>query len=458
MIAIRNGYKNIVEDKTFTKKCVNIAIPIAAQGLLNTLLNLVDTLMIGKLGVTTIAAVGLANKVFFVFSLLIFGIVSGSGILTAQYWGKQEIANIKRVLGISLIMGVSASFLFLLPSLINPQFMLSIFTTDADTISIGASYLMIVAISYPITAVTNSYISLLRGINEVKAPVAITVIAICIKLTLNYMMIFGNFGAPKLGVTGAAIATIIARIIECLSLLSYVYLKKGPAAAKIKELLAFNKEFIKKYFTTVLPVMANEFMWGLGVTIYSMVYGRMGNAAVAAITITQTVEEVLMVAFQGISAATAVILGNELGANHLKKAERYATNFIYLQFAITIIIAVLCFFIRWPMIRLFEVDAQTGNYISKCFLVFIIYMPFKMYNYVNIVGILRSGGDTKAALFLDCSGVWFIGIPLAFLGGLVLDLDIYLVYGMVMVEEVYKFILGFKRYKQKKWLKNIVAS
>lgn len=455
---ITKHLKSITDDKKFIRKTIAISIPIALQALLNTILNLIDTMMIGSLGQTTIAAVGLANKVFFVFTLLLFGVVSGSAILTAQYWGKKDIKNIRRVLGMSLLIGLAGSIIFLLAGLLNPVGVMSIFTPSENTIKIGASYLAIVAISYPLTAVTNCYISLLRSVNKVKAPVLISVIAIGVNIVLNYTLIFGHFGAPALGVQGAAIATVIARLVECTCILGVVYTSKGPAAAKLKELISFDKEFIKLYLITVSPVIANEFMWGLGVTMYSLVYGRMGDAAVASITITQNVEQICVVIFQGLSAATAVILGNELGANKLEKANKHAKDFIVLQFIFTLIMGITCFFIRIPLIKLFSVTDAIALDISRCLSVFIIYLPFRMFNLINIVGILRSGGDTKAALILDVTGVWCVGIPLAFLGGIVLGLPIYLVYAMVTFEEAYKFVVGIIRYKQKKWLRNIVEA
>ncbi|QHQ62141.1 MATE family efflux transporter [Anaerocolumna sedimenticola] len=455
---ITNQMKIIAKDKPFLSKTIAITIPIALQGLLNTILNFVDILMIGKLGESTIAGVGLANKVFFVFTLLVFGIVSGSGVLTAQYWGKRDVVNIRKVLGISLILALSASILFVVPCIINPKFVMGIFTNSEETIRIGAVYLSIVVISYPFTAITNAYVSLLRGVNQVKAPVIISIASILVNVIFNYILIFGKFGFPELGVAGAAIATLMARVVESSVLLFIVYKNHGPAAAKLKELLSFNLEFIKKYFVTVSPVIANEFMWGLGVTLYSLAYGRMGDSAVAAITITQTVEQIMQVIFMSLSNAAAVILGNEMGAGHLKDAEKHAKNLIFIQLTLTVFVGIFCFFIRQPIINLFDVTDIVAGYVKLCFLVFILYMPFKMFNTINIVGILRSGGDTKACLFLDCTGVWFIGIPMAFIGGLVLHLPIYTVYAMVLIEEIYKFILGIKRYRKKKWLRNLVAT
>ncbi len=456
-MSLMNRMKIVWADKPFIRRTAAIAMPIALQNLLNTALNFVDTLMIGRLGESSIAAVGLANKVFFVFTLFVFGIVSGSGVLTAQYWGRRDVPNIRRVLGISLVLSLFAAFLFLIPSVLSPEFVMRIFTTEADTIAIGAEYLIIVAVSYPFTAVTTAYVALLRGVNRVKAPVVITTIAILVNVVFNYLLIFGKFGFPELGVAGAAIATLIARIVECSSLLVLVYFSKSPAAAKLKELFDFNKAFLDKYFRTVTPVIANEFMWGLGVTLYSLAYGRMGKAAVAAITITQTVEQIMTVLFMGISNATAVILGNEMGAGHLKDAEDHAKSLILIQMLLTMLMAVIGFFARDGIIMMFAVSPQVAHDFKLCLLAFILYMPFKMFNFINVVGILRSGGDTKACLFLDCTGVWFIGIPMAFIGGLFLHFPIYIVYAMVMIEEIYKFTLGLIRYRQKKWLRNIVS-
>jgi len=450
--------KELARDMIFIKKVIRIGIPIAFQNLLNTILNLVDNVMIGALGEGTIAAVGLANRVFFVFTLLLFGIVSGATILTAQYYGKRDIKNIRRVLGISLILGLLASLIFLIGGLFIPNTVMRIFTPNEGTIKIGAAYLSIVALSYPITAVTNCYIAVLRATNQVKAPVFITIISIMVNVIFNYAFIYGKLGAPVMGVKGAALATLIARIVECLLILLVIYRKECEARAKIKELLDVNKEFIKKFFITASPVIANEFMWGLGVTMYSLVYGRMGDDAVASITITQNVEQICFVLLQGLSAATVVILGNELGANKLKKAEKHSEHIFTMQFILAGILIVLCLMIREPLINLFSVSEQVAYNVRNCLNVFIVYLPFRSFNLVNVVGVLRCGGDTKAALFLDITGVWFVGIPMAFLGGMVLKLPIYYVYAIITFEEFYKFILGRRRYNKKLWVRNIVGA
>jgi putative MATE family efflux protein len=461
--------KSMLKDKPFLTKTFAITFPIALQNLLNNVLNLVDTLMIGRLGETTVAAVGLANKVFFVFSLLMFGICSGSGILASQYYGKRELVNIQRVLKMSLMIGVGASFLFVIPGVLFPELVMRIFTPSEEMIKTGAIYLGIIAVSYPLTAVTNCYVAVLRSMNYVKLPVAISFIAILVNVVFNYGLIFGELGLPKLGVAGAAIATVLARVVEVSALLIIVYLHKAGdggvgdfvhtkyVKAKENGVAFLHRSFVIKYLSTAAPVIANEFMWGLGVTMYSLVYGRMGEAATAAITITGTVEQVALVIFFGICNAAAVILGNEMGADKLDRAERYAKYYMVLLFGLSVIGAIVVVLVKEPVIGIFKMPDEVNNYIRLCIITFAIYTPIRMLNCLIIVAILRSGGDTKAALFLDVSSVWLIGIPMAVLGGLVFHLPIYIVYAMITIEEIYKLVFGFMRYRKKKWLKNIVA-
>lgn len=449
--------KMMARDGIFLKKAVRIALPVAMQGMLNTIVNMVDTMMIGSLGATAIAAVGLANKVFFVFTLLVFGIVSGSGVLAAQYWGNGDIKNIKKVVGLALSLAVAASIAFLVPAVVCPEAVMRIFTASEDAIQVGAGYLTIVALSYPATAVSNTFVAMLRATGRVKAPVVISSCTIFINIFFNYTFIYGNFGAPAMGAAGAALATLIARLVEALSIILVVYLGKAPVAAKFKEMFGYSREFLAQFFSTTSPVIANEFIWGLGTTLYSLAYGRMGNDAVAAITIATTIQDIVTVLFQGLSAATAVIMGNEMGAGKLKRAERYAKNFLILQFIVTILGAFFCVAVRWQIIGVYNITPEIAESVSRCIIMFALFMPFKMFNYVMVVGILRSGGDTKMCLLLDCSGVWLIGVPMAFLGGLFFKFPIDIVYAMVMLEEVYKAVFGYWRYRQKKWLRNLAA-
>ena len=460
--------KDMFHDKVFLGKAFKIACPVAMQGMLNTVVNLADTMMIGTLGATAIAAVGLANKFFFVFTLLVFGVVSGSGVLAAQYWGNGDVKNIRKVLGLSLSIALGGAALFVLAGLLSPSGVMRIFTESEASIRLGAAYLAVVVLSYPFTAVTNVFVAMLRAVGKVTAPVATSCMAICTNIFFNFLFIFPEravlIGGRSitipglgLGVVGAAYATLIARILEMAVLLTVTYWKRWPVAARLREMIGYEKAFVAQFVRTASPVILNEFMWGLGTTMYSLAYGRMGDDAVAAITIATTIQDIVVVLFQGLSAATAVILGNEMGAGKLKRAEKYATYFFILQFLVTVTGGLLIAAGRWQVIGFYKITPQVAADVSALILIFVAYMPAKMFNYVNVVGVLRSGGDTKMCLFLDTSGVWAIGVPLAFLGGLVWKLTICQVYALVMLEEVYQMVLGYWRYRQKKWLKNLAA-
>ena len=442
-------------DRAFLEKAFKIAIPIAMQNMLNTLVNLVDTLMIGRLGATSIAAVGLANKYFFVFSLFVFGICSGSGILAAQYWGSKNAPMVRKVLGFAELLALFGAALFFLPAFFRPDIVMAIFTNDPQSQAVGASYLRIACLTYPFIASSNVIVAMLRTVKRVKVPVVTSLIAIGINCMLNAILIFGLFGAPALGVRGAAIATLTARIIELALLLIVIFWPGSAFRARPSAFMGWHPQFLKLFAVNATPVILNEFMWGLGTTLYSVAYGRMGNDAVAAITIATTIQDIVIVLWAGLSAATAVILGNQLGAGDLEEAEEDSIKFFTLSAALGVLAMLVIYVIRGPMISFYDITPEVAFDVHACLTVFILYLIPRTYNYIMVVGVLRSGGDTRMCLFLDTSGVWFFGVPLAFLGAMVWKLPIYYVYALVMSEEIYKMILGTIRYRKKKWIKNL---
>jgi putative MATE family efflux protein len=443
-------------DRMFYKKLIAIALPIALQQLVTSSLNMIDTIMIGSLGETAVASVGLANRLFFLLTLILFGVCGGSSIFTAQYWGKKDVKNVRKILGLCLILGLGVSIVFAFFALITPKQAMGVFSSSREVVLLGGQYLRIIGWSYPLTAITFAYVFSLRSINNVRLPVLISASSIVVNTVLNYVFIFGHLGMPALGVEGAALATVIARIYECVVLVTLIYKTNSVVAAKLHEMVDISKEFFVYYFKTVFPVIANEFAWALGVTMYSVAYGRMGDDVVAVITITQTIEQLAMVFFQGISNATGVILGNEIGAGNKELAYEHAKKLLKVGVICSILISVAIFFGSNRIIGLYDVSEHVQYNIKLCLNVFAIYLPFKIFNYINIVGILRSGGDTTFTFKLDAGGVWLIGVPAAFIGGLVFRLPIPQVYALVMVEEVVKLFIGLPRMKTKKWVRNLV--
>lgn len=449
------GLFSLFMDKKFFKALLRLAVPIVLQNLVLSSLNLVDTIIIGGLGERAIASVGLANQYFFLLNLLLFGITSGSSIFTAQYWGNKDIKNIKRVLGVCIITGGLAALIFTIGGLLIPEQILSIFSKDKDVIILGGQYLRIIAFSYVITSISFAYSFTLRSTGQVKIPMFVSITALGINTLLNYALVYGYFGLPKIGVKGSAIATLIARIVEMILILSVVYKTKNVIAGSIKELLDLSAEFIKNFFKVTIPVIMNESIWALGVTLYSVVYARMGTEVIASTNISSTIERITWVIFMGLGNACAVMIGNKIGEGDEKEAFIYAKRFIILGPSLAILGGILVYFNSHFILSAYKVSPIVYNYAAKNLMVFSVFLWVKVFNFTAIVGILRSGGDTKFCLFLDTSGVWLIGVPLAFLGGLVWHLPVYWVYTLVFMEEVYKLILGLPRILSKKWINNL---
>lgn len=448
---------SLFNNKRFLKTLFKLALPIALQNLILSSLNLVDTIIIGGLGEYAIAGVGIANQYFFLLNLVLFGVVSGSSIFTAQYYGDNDIPNIKRILGLSIITSGTAAFIFFIVGFFFNNEILKIFSTDKLVISIGSDYLKIIVFSYVITAITFSYSFTLRSIGQVKIPMIISIIALAINTILNYLLVYGYFGMPKLGTNGSAIATLIARTIEMILMITVVYSKKLIIAAKLKEMLDLSLDFIKKFFKITTPVILNESIWALGVSMYAIAYARMGTEVIASTNISATIERITWVIFMGLGNACAIMIGTKIGEGNEDEAYLLAKRFIIICPALAILAGMIVFSTSGWMLSVYKVSPTVYNYSHNILMVFSIFLVAKVINYTSIIGIFRSGGDTRFCLILDTGGVWLIGVPLAFLGGLVLKLPIHLVYILIYIEEVVKLMFCIPRIISKKWINNLTV-
>jgi len=344
------------QEKNFYKAMLAIALPITLQNLISSSLNMVDTIMIGRLGETEIAAVGLANQIFFLFALLLFGTNSGASIFVAQFWGKKDIVNIRRVLGIALASGTIISLIFASAAFIAPNFILSIFTEDMEVIHLGSQYLRIVSFSYFITAISFSYGISSRSIGEAKLPMIVSAVSLVANTILNYLLIFGNLGFPAMGVRGAALATLMSRAIEVSLLLWVIYRKGDVLAAKVHELLDLSYEFVSKFFKTTTPVILNEGLWSLGMVMYSIAYARIGTGAIASIQIANTVQNIFMGITMGLGNACAVMIGNQIGANQEETALTYAKRFAKLGPSLGLVLGILLLILASNVLNLFNIS------------------------------------------------------------------------------------------------------
>ncbi|HSF81921.1 MAG TPA: MATE family efflux transporter [Anaerolineales bacterium] len=445
-------------DREYFSRLFGLALPIALQNFFMSSLNMVGTMFIGQLGETAVAAVGLANQLFFLLTLSMFGISSGAAMFTAQLWGKRDIHNIRRVLGLCMIFCAGVAFVFMGIAVLAPGAALGIYSQDPAVIALGSSYLRIFGWSYLCMAVTFSYAAVLRSIGDVKKPLIVSTSALAINTILSYGLILGRLGLPELGVQGAAWAALIARLLECSALVGLTFWQKSPVAANLKEMLHIDMNFAWRVLKPVIPVALNELLWSLGVTTYYIIYARIGTNSVAAMNIAASIDSLALVIFIGIGNACAILVGNRIGAGEEKIAYQYAARSLVLGIAASILVGSLVVIGAAPILSFYKVTPLVISYSRKILLIIALFLWVRVSNMILIIGILRSGGDTRFSLTVDAGLIWVVGVPAALLGAFVLHLPIYWVYLLVMSDEITKFAVGLYRFISRKWIHNLAET
>lgn len=449
---------NFYRDRDYFRQLVKLAIPIAIQQFVTASLNLVALILIGQLGENSVASVGLANQVWFLLNLLIFGVVSGTAIFIAQLWGKQDITNIRRVVGISVKISIIGAIIFWIIAIFFPQGILGIYTSDPVVIEIGSQYLRIYGWSYLFYAMTSVFSAASRSTGNVKLPLVISTSALILDVLMTFPFIFGwkFIGLPAMGVRGAAIAGLISRVLECTVILIFIYRDRvNPVAATIKDILQLDLTFVSKVMKPVLPVILNEVLWSLGTTTYSIIYAHVGTMAIAAVNINITIEQMAFVVFQGIGTATAIMVGNQIGKGDRDKAFVYAGRSLSIQVCGAVLIGLAVHFLAGSILGFYKVDIEVINNARILINILSMGLWLKACNQVIIIGILRSGGDTKYSMVLDGLIIWFVGVPCSAAGAFIFGLPIYLVYALTFSEEIVKLSLGLRRYFSRKWINDM---
>lgn len=442
----------------FIPDLIRLAVPIALQALMMTILNLVDTVMVGQLGEVQIGAIALGNQVFFLLMLFLFGVGSGGAVFASQYWGRRDVGGVRRSLAIALIVGCIGAGVFTLAAETAPTRILAFFTEDTAVIDAGIGYLRVVALSYIFTAISISYAHGLRSVGDTRLPMYATAISIALNIVGNYALIFGKFGFPELGVLGAGISTAIARFIELALILTVVYRRNGPTAVRLRDVASIDRAFIASYFRRATPVILNEILWSTGFVMYTVVFGRMGTGYLAAYNISDTISRLMLVFFIGTGNATAVLIGNTIGAGRLREAEDIGKTILRLVPIVSAATGLFVFFVVAPLVPyLFSVGPDVRVLVRQFLRLFGILIVAKATNIHVIVGILRGGGDTRYALMIDIVPLWCIGVPAAFIAGLVIGVPAPIVYFALNLEEVVRVVFGALRVRSGVWVNDLVG-
>ena len=443
--------------KSFYKKFFLLMLPMALKELISSLVNLIDTIMVGQLGDNAIAAVGIGNQFYFIFNVFLFGISCGAGVFASQYWGTRDIKGIRRVLGLSLILGSLFSLLFIITATCFPAQIFQAFKASPAVIQDGVTYLGIVSIGYLPTAITIAYDMNLCSSEQAGLPFLVRVLGLFINIFLNWVLIFGHLGVPALGIKGAAIATVIARCSEMLIILGTVYGKKMIQAAKPLELFSISKDLLVRFIKTASPVILNEMAWSLGMTYYTWVFARISPNAMVIMTIVQNIERLMLVFFHGSGNAAGVFIGKSVGAGKYKDAYTYAKKLAYLLTGFSLAFTVVFIFTRPLMLLPYQVSETVRQSTMDILFITALMMNIKSITFLLIVGVFRNGGDPQSAFYIDTGTVWLVGVPAVTIAAFVFHLPLLTAYAIMSVEEIAKLTLSLWWFKKKKWIKNLVA-
>jgi len=439
-------------DRSYWIVLLTVGIPVALQNLFSSGLNLMDSVMVGRLGDKSLAAVGIANTVFFLMVVFMFGIGSGIAIFIAQYWGRKDMDGVRMTMSIGIGAGFAVSVFFMLVTLLIPKQIMQIFTNDEEVIRLGSEFLSIIALSYPLAAISNVFYSGLRSVKKAALPLWVSAVSIAVNTILNAVLIYGLAGFPKLGVRGSALGTLIARIIELVLILLMVYIRKYPIAVHFRDFSAVHAAFLKEILRVMTPVMLNEGMWALGISTYTVLYARMGTQYVAAYNILQTIDRLAFALTMGMASATAALVGHKIGEEKTKHAFQYAARTNILGTMIGVIMGVLLFVFRYELVSLFHVSGLVEEHAVLLISIFALIIPIKTFNLENLLGALRAGGDTRFAFIAEVAPLWLFSIPMAFLAGWKFAWALPIVYLLTVSDEFFKAVIGIRRFTSGKWI------
>ncbi|AFS79832.1 multidrug resistance protein [Gottschalkia acidurici 9a] len=451
----RGFISNMIKDKEYYRTLFYIAVPVVIQNLIASSINMLDTLMVGRLGEAQIASVGISNQIFLLFNIMIVGLSSGCGVFISQYWGMKEERNIRKVLGVCLISNIIISLIFMTGILTFSNTIISIFNTDPEVIKYGSVYLKLVSLSYTFTAITFGIANASRSVERTIPPMVVSFLALICNGVINYILIFGKLGFPAMGVKGAAIGTIIARGFETIVLSIYMLKTNKVLLGKLSDLLSFNRDFVRRIYSVVTHVILNELCWGSGIIIYSIVYGRMGTQAIASVQIYNTIQNFFTVLILGLASASVVMIGKQIGLGDEEKAKRYGYQFVFISVVIGVILSIIIGLSAKSIVSLFDISDVVRYNTEMILYVVAVVFTLRCVNIMMIIGILRGGGDTKHSFHIEIMTMYGIGVPLSIIGAFVLNLPVYWVVALIAVEEIAKATLALRRLFSNKWIRNV---
>ena len=449
----------LVKDKSFYTKVLAIAIPMAMQNVINLAVSLLDTVMLGQLGEVAMSASSLAGQVGFTYMIMNLGLTAGASVLTSQYWGRGDSASIRKVLSMTYKISMLLAAIFTVAATLIPTQLMTIFTNEADVIASGVIYIRVMALSYFISGFTMTSFSILRTVGTVKISLYVYIVSFFVNAFFNYGLIFGNFGMPEMGIAGAALATVLARFVEFVIVVIFVFRYDEKICFRVKDfMLRIDVEIFKIYTKHGLPVLCNEILWSLGSSMLSVIMGHMGKEFVAANSICSVVFQCTAVMTQGVSSAASVLAGNTIGEGKYKQAREQSLTIFVISIVLGIISCGITLAIGKPFVGFYNVSEETRAIAIELLAVMAVLTIFQTISGINMFGTLRGGGDSKFVLYFDVGSMWLISVPLGWLSGLVLHWPVWAVCICLRSGDVFKSFGAIVRILSGKWVKDVTRT
>lgn len=446
-----------VKEKSFYKLILSIAVPVVLQNMITIGVNIMDTLMLGNYGEVQLSASSLANEFINIYHIMCMGMSMGAAVLTAQYYGAGNNPSLKKIVTIVLRMGLVIAAVFTVATLLFPEELMRLYTPDEAVIEKGVLYFRISAVTYVLLGVSLILTNILRTVHQVRFPLVLSIVTFFVNVFFNWVFIYGRLGAPEMQIEGAALGTVIARLVECGSLVTYFFVFDKRIGYRIKDLFMKCGDHVRVYITYAIPVMVSDTLLALGNSAVSIIMGHIGASFVAANSIISQTVRLSTVFNQGLSSASSVITGNTLGKGERDKAYHQGVTFLCLSILIGLAAAVVILLISPLLVESFNITQETKDIAYQLMASVSVMMVFQTVQSVLTKGVLRGGGDTRFLMLADILFLWLASIPLGYLCGLVWHLSPFWIYAALKIDWVIKSVWCIFRLRSKKWIRVVQA-
>lgn len=439
---------------SFLKLMMTIALPVALQNLLSTTAGMVDTIMIGSMGELAVAAVGICSQISSLFFSCYWGFAGGAMLFFAQYWGAKNERGINQAFGVTFLFMTIVGAAFSVTAITNPEFILGIYTDKKHIIQMAATYIRIVGFAYPLQVFAVLVSFFMRATERVKAPLFCSVTSLVVNFVLNWVLIYGRFGAPQMGVAGAAVGTLASAIVNLLLLVTFLRVSKCDIRLRLREMFGFQKEFLGAYLSKCLPILANEILYGVGQMIINIVIGHQDESAIAAMAAFRVCEGFVFAFFGGLSNAASVIIGKEVGCGHLPKAYNYCRKSSLFCPMVTFGVVGIITLFNHSILGLFGLGAAAMEYGKYMLLIYLLFGTIRTCNYIMNES-YRAGGESVFGAVLEVGCLFAISVPATWIAGMVLHLPFLAVFAFVYTDEIIRLLVEIRYTTSGRWVKPV---